>query len=765
MAFLILFTTILCPLAVDVVLAVPVVGATTSFFAVTQNILFSGDAYLVPVKVKDLGEPVTLRVDLLTSDIIASVDHEISEDGLYTLVLQVPSSLEAADHFISVKAFRSDEVIFEQSSKVRVEVTLASFFVETEKPVYQPGQQVYFWIYGMNKNLLPNTDKYDEIFVFDPNDELIFGWYDETPSAEGVVERNFNLGTSNQAIEGNWRIHVTRGNLQKDYNFRVVNATSYPDNLEFVNVSMPIKVFEDEDLWGFVTAKNSTGGLISGICHVNLLIRLDGEEKGNISTFYEPFNGEAPFRFTMDEIREAINRYSAVGAELYVEAYVEGHLPVGWALAPVLAEDLVVHLIGDSARTLKPNQELNIQFAVSRSDGSRAPRAIGRLLTIQGNEHSLDGTNAPFQGNIIVNLQGVATSNYVVGSQAYSLEMTAFFPGQVSHASVSATRMHSETNSYVQLTIEDSHPKVGDDVKFSFLVTGNANENDFTYVVMSGGKVLEADEVSGLTFSVAMKREMFPECQVLVYSQHDGETLADSVSFHVTADHLNSVQLKEGTVVQDRLEVNVTAEPHSYVAGSMVHHDLYSRGISPFIQPLDIDEAMSSLDTNASRKHVWKTDGRWQEAVHFPAPSPAMDVSKVFKYLDLNTMSSDAVWEVSHTCNASLGWFPCMDLTCFHDEHRCHGYNVCRDRQDEMGCVYEISDQHTPVDQRTQILDQHTEEGIPWIIRSTDENGEGILRVHVRDEQTTWVSSGTAADVTSGYGFQSSPAVLNIPSN
>lgn len=60
---------------------------------------------------------------------------------------------------------------------------------------------------------------------------------------------------------------------------------------------------------------------------------------------------------------------------------------------------------------------------------------------------------------------------------------------------------------------------------------------------MSGGKVLEADEVSGLTFSVAMKREMFPECQVLVYSQHDGETLADSVSFHVTADHLNSVSL------------------------------------------------------------------------------------------------------------------------------------------------------------------------------------------------------------------------------
>lgn len=70
--------------------------------------------------------------------------HLVPNDMNYlfiNLISQVPSSLEAADHFISVKAFRSDEVIFEQSSKVRVEVTLASFFVETEKPVYQPGQQ------------------------------------------------------------------------------------------------------------------------------------------------------------------------------------------------------------------------------------------------------------------------------------------------------------------------------------------------------------------------------------------------------------------------------------------------------------------------------------------------------------------------------------------------------------------------------------------------------------------------------------------------
>lgn len=55
------------------------------------------------------------------------------------------------------------------------------------------------------------------------------------------------------------------------------------------------------------------------------------------------------------------------------------------------------------------------------------------------------------------------------------------------------------------------------------------------------------------------------------------------------------MQLKEGTVVQDRLEVNVTAEPHSYVAGSMVHHDLYSRGISPFIQPLDVSVKIISI--------------------------------------------------------------------------------------------------------------------------------------------------------------------------
>lgn len=44
------------------------------------------------------------------------------------------------------------------------------------------------------------------------------------------------------------------------------------------------------------------------------------------------------------------------------------------------------------------------------------------------------------------------------------------------------------------------------------------------------------------------------------------------------------------------------------------------------------------------------------------------------------------VLSVTDECNETLGWFPCMDGSCYFYDQRCDQIRQCIDGQDEMGC-------------------------------------------------------------------------------
>ena len=69
------------------------------------------------------------------------------------------------------------------------------------------------------------------------------------------------------------------------------------------------------------------------------------------------------FLFTMHEIEELIGG-SAAGKELYVEAYAYDSFLVqgatGWAVTVVHSNVVDLELLGDSSRTFKPNQTMDV---------------------------------------------------------------------------------------------------------------------------------------------------------------------------------------------------------------------------------------------------------------------------------------------------------------------------------------------------------------------------------------------------------------------
>ena len=67
-------------------------------------------------------------------------------------------------------------------------------------------------------------------------------------------------------------------------------------------------------------------------------------------------------------------------------------------------------------------------------------------------------------------------------------------------------------------------------------------------------------------------------------------------------------------------------------------------------------------------------------------------------------------------CNESIGLFPCMDGTCFLEEHRCDGVAQCTDHLDEMGCDNnEDFNKYTSPLQRYKHSPRHFEEDASWL--------------------------------------------------
>ncbi|KAM6214236.1 alpha-2-macroglobulin-like protein 1 [Rhynchocyon petersi] len=94
---------------------------------------------------------------------------------------------------------------FEEKKKVLIQRQGSGTFVQTDKPVYTPGQRVHFRIVTLNRDFFPVNDKYPMVELQDPNNNRIAQWLEVVPE-QGIVDLSFQLAS--EAMLGTYTVAV-----------------------------------------------------------------------------------------------------------------------------------------------------------------------------------------------------------------------------------------------------------------------------------------------------------------------------------------------------------------------------------------------------------------------------------------------------------------------------------------------------------------------------------------------------------------------------
>ncbi|XP_039730254.1 alpha-2-macroglobulin-like protein 1 [Pteropus medius] len=108
-----------------------------------------------------------------------------------------------------------NNITFEENKMVLIQRQGNGIFVQTDKPIYNPGQRVHFRIVTLNSDFVPVNDKYSMVELQDPNNNRIAQWLEVVPE-QGIVELSFQLAP--EATLGTYTVAVAEGKTFGTFN-------------------------------------------------------------------------------------------------------------------------------------------------------------------------------------------------------------------------------------------------------------------------------------------------------------------------------------------------------------------------------------------------------------------------------------------------------------------------------------------------------------------------------------------------------------------
>uniref|UniRef100_A0AAZ1XH66 Macroglobulin domain-containing protein n=1 Tax=Oreochromis aureus TaxID=47969 RepID=A0AAZ1XH66_OREAU len=106
---------------------------------------------------------------------------------------------------------RGDTFYSKQVRKVMIRASDTFTFIQTDKPIYLPGQKVNFRVVAMDNKMRPANQ-------LDPNSNRIGQWLNETSNSR-ILQLSYSLDT--EAREGPYQIIVSMGERNISHNFKV----------------------------------------------------------------------------------------------------------------------------------------------------------------------------------------------------------------------------------------------------------------------------------------------------------------------------------------------------------------------------------------------------------------------------------------------------------------------------------------------------------------------------------------------------------------
>ncbi|KFP12738.1 Alpha-2-macroglobulin, partial [Egretta garzetta] len=516
----------------------------------------------VCVQLTHLNESVTLSATLeYQGENRSLIDDVVSERDVFTCIpFSVPKlSSQSPVTFVTVTV-KGATLQFRSRKSVLVKNYESLVFVQTDKPIYKPGQTVLFRIVSLDKDFRPLNE-------VDPKKNRLYQW-SKVELKGGLIQLLFKL--TSEPMQGTYTVAAQKASgktIQHPFSVEEYVLPKFE-----VTVKMPkVITILDEKLKVTVCGLYTFGKPVPGLASFRVCRKFErtttcyGEEAKAVC---DEFSGQTDNYGCISEIvKTKVFQLKRSGYEnkLHVEAKIK-------------EEETGVELTGTSFSQITTTIS---KITFEHSDSHYKPG-----IPFFGQVKLVDGSGAPIANETVrISLEGSQETNYTTNEEGrawFALNTSALHFSSVGIRAIHKVHPYCYDHSWVVPNYEESYLQLkrfyspsksflkieprsetlscgsSTEVRLHYILTPEAIEEEkkivFYYLVMAKGiikqagtHILDLDQESAngiFQLQLSVQADIAPVAQVLVYTTSpSGEVIADSAMFNVEKCFNNKVDL------------------------------------------------------------------------------------------------------------------------------------------------------------------------------------------------------------------------------
>ncbi|XP_023563169.1 ovostatin-like [Octodon degus] len=541
----------------------------------------------------NLTESVVLTVSLNYGEVLTKIfEEDVTGENFFKCTnFEVPQARSAPLAFLTFSA-KGATVHLEERRSVAIRPKQNVVFVQTDKPIYKPAQDVLFRVVSMNDDLKPVEEVYPVITLTDPYDNRIQQWVNQK-SESGILQLSFQLIP--EPILGWYTITVETSSAKKEYHSFSVEEYVLPKFEVTVDVPETILVVDSEFKVN-VCASYTYGKPVEG--NVHLRVSRESTFYGDCRHLYSIYKN---FTVQLREdgcVSQLINtdvfEFNREGYMSYLEVQaLVTESGTGVQITEnrnIFINKFMVKMHFESMDTFyKQGLPYSGQIKLLHPDDSPIPNEVIQLHLAEKNV-----------GNYTTDTHGIARFSLDTSKITYpNITLTATYKDnenckahgwvlpEYPKAKYFVKRFYSRTNSFLKIVPDKEELRCNQrkEVPVHYLLNmGDLEQKSYTvsfnYLVISKGVIIlhgqqkiqiKADAAKGVfSIPIEVSAELAPSAVMLVYGLHPGgEMVADTTRFQIEKCFKNKVSLsfsKERSSPGSSVSLRVSAASSSLCA-------------------------------------------------------------------------------------------------------------------------------------------------------------------------------------------------------
>nr|XP_056704332.1 alpha-2-macroglobulin-like [Euleptes europaea] len=193
--------------------------AEPQYLVMVPFLIQTGTSEKICIHLSHLNETVTLSANLeYGAENRSLIDNVVSDKDFFGCIPFTVPKWDGSSEVLLRVLVKGPTHQFRSQKMVLVKNLESLTFVQTDKPIYKPGQKVMFRIISLNQDFLPVNEKFPLVYIQDPKRNRLIQWHD-VQLEHGLTRLSFPL--TSEPATGVYKVVVQKAsgnNVERTFN-------------------------------------------------------------------------------------------------------------------------------------------------------------------------------------------------------------------------------------------------------------------------------------------------------------------------------------------------------------------------------------------------------------------------------------------------------------------------------------------------------------------------------------------------------------------